>query len=298
MRFIRWLIPLILCAVAVPIQAGGLRVSLQLSDETAPYQDFAAALTEAFQSKKTDIEWVEAGKPSDLIVAVGVRAVSESLTAATAPVLGVMVPRQAYQSLYLGLPEARKRQTAAIFLDQPWERQLQHIRCVLPNARKIGLLYSVGGEVDLAAIRDSAGDASQVIAKPVGSASDIFPAMDKLLIDANVLLATPDNRIYNGGTIRNILLTSYRHRVPLIGFSAAYVNAGAVAAIYTTPIQMAQQTAAAIAYFEANRRLPDSRYPVEFETAQNQRVANSLGIVLASPQAIRACTAKSGGRNR
>ena len=42
--------------------------------------------------------------------------------------------------------------------------------------------------------------------------------------------------------MRNILLTSYRRGVPLVGLSQAYVNAGALAAIFSTTEQLAEQT--------------------------------------------------------
>jgi putative ABC transport system substrate-binding protein len=50
---------------------------------------------------------------------------------------------------------------------------------------------------------------------------------------SDVLLALPDSNIYNSKTVKNILLTSYRYRKPVIGFSKNFVDAGALAAIYS-----------------------------------------------------------------
>ena len=48
------------------------------------------------------------------------------------------------------------------------------------------------------------------------------------IAQAEVLLATPDNSVYNTENFRNILLSTYRHSQAVIGFSADMVKAGAV----------------------------------------------------------------------
>ena len=75
---------------------------------------------------------------------------------------------------------------------------------------------------------------------------EIYPALTKVLASADVILAMPDPMIFNNGTIHNILLAAYREERPLIGFSPAYVRAGALAAVYSTPQQIAHQIAETI----------------------------------------------------
>ena len=54
--------------------------------------------------------------------------------------------------------------------------------------------------------------------------------------NSEVLLGVPDGVIYNSNNIRNILPSSYRRGIPLIGFSQGYVRAGAffVCAVFHT----------------------------------------------------------------
>ena len=63
-----------------------------------------------------------------------------------------------------------------------------------------------------------------------------------MLNDSDVLIALPDPIVFNLRTTRNILLSTYRKRVPVIGFSKSYVKAGALAAIYSTPEFIGKQT--------------------------------------------------------
>ena len=83
--------------------------------------------------------------------------------------------------------------------------------------------------------------------------------------------------IINRNTARNILLTTYRHKIPVITFSAAYVRAGALAAVYSSADQIARQTAEMI-----GRSLSTGIYSLEsakyFSISINDSVAKALNI--------------------
>lgn len=103
-------------------------------------------------------------------------------------------------------------------------------------------------------------------------------ALHELLQNSDVLFALPDSAIYNDSTIRNILLTTYRSGIPLIGFSTGFVKAGALCAVSSTPAQIAAQAATLIRQFGESHLLPAAQYPQEFEVTINEQVANSLGL--------------------
>jgi ABC-type uncharacterized transport system substrate-binding protein len=132
----------------------------------------------------------------------------------------------------------------------------------------------------------------------VQSADRLFASREKVLSGRDVLLAIPDSRIYSAASIRNILLTSYRHEVPLIGLSQGYVNAGALAAIFTLPEQIAEQTARQIVAFDKKRALSAPSYPENFSVALNAQVARSLEIRLPSEDEIRKRMRKAGEEGR
>ena len=79
-------------------------------------------------------------------------------------------------------------------------------------------------------VKVSATENPILIIEPVIKKSDIF-------------IPVPDSRLINIATAKWILQLSYRYRVPVIAYSMAYLNGGALAAIYSSPENVGRQTA-------------------------------------------------------
>jgi len=297
---------LLLCllgSVPVVCAAENLRVLVVLSDNTLPYQTFyktlslklPASIKLIVQEHPEDSR--AAAQQADLIVAVGMKATELVAAKTDIPLLGAMLPKAGYEELL-----ARQRHAkgiSAIYLNQPWSRQLDFLKAAFPDRHRIGLLYSPDTRIDLVRLRqDIAARDGSLIAQPVRSAENIFTSLEDVLAGCDVLLALPDSMIYSSSNIRNILLTSYRRNVPLIGLSQAYVNAGALAAIFSTPEQIAEQTSDAVIAFARTAQLAEPQYPTNFTVAVNQQVARSLGIELRSTEAIRKQMLEEKGRGQ
>lgn len=274
--------------LAVVAQAETLNVRLVVSGSTPPYQQFSTTLKQALAASKVDMVLVESlagenGAKPDLVIAAGMKATQLAIAEFDVPVLSVMIPRMSYEMMLESHPvHHQTKTTSAIYLDQPWERRLNFIQTALPGHKIVGLLYSPDANITLPRLPPG----MSLNAQSARSSEDLFTKLESILNDSDVLLVVSDSGIYNSNNVRNILLTSYRHKVPLIGISQAYVNAGALGAVFSTPEQLAEQTARVIASFARNRRLPEPQYPVSFSVALNQQVARSLGIVLSSPEEI------------
>jgi hypothetical protein len=93
-----------------------------------------------------------------------------------------------------------------------------------------------------------------------------------------VLLAMPDSGIYNADNIRNILLSTYRHKQGVIGFSADMVKAGALATTYSDIEDINAQVAEMTMAFVASGELPPPQFPRYFSTIVNEGVARSLDL--------------------
>jgi putative ABC transport system substrate-binding protein len=289
---------LLLCLfVAAPNSclAENLKVLVLLSDNSAPYQSFAIALNNDLPaSMRTTVlehpEQLARDLPqADLIVAVGRQATELAATQKNTPVLAAMIPRLGFEEL---LVQAREKKTSplisAIYIDQPWARQFDFLRIALPDRNKIGLLYSQNSHIDIASLhKDITQRGGFLVTQMIRSPDELYSGLESLLASSNVLLAIPDSLIYNNSNIRNILLTTYRRGDPVIGLSHAYVNAGALAAIFSTPEQLAAQTGTTVISFAQTGQLPEPQYPVSFSIAVNQQVARSLEIKLSSPEVIR-----------
>jgi putative ABC transport system substrate-binding protein len=200
------------------------------------------------------------------------------------PVLCTLLPRASFEAV---LADSRRQASArfsALYLDQPWTRQLDLIRLAMPNARKIGVLWGPQSQRHASALNAAARaqDLSLVEARVAGNDS-LFAGLKKVLEDADVLLAVPDPSLYNSANIQNILLTSFRLRVPLIAFSPAYVHAGALLAVYASPKQLGLQAGTIASGVLQGKELPATPlYSQEFSIAVNGPVARSLGLSLDS----------------
>lgn len=274
------------------VQAATLNVSLILSDASPPYRQFADAFNLALAANKTDVSIVESQEikgTNDLIVAVGMRAAGLATAQTDTPVLVAMVPEAGYKKLFAQLsPANRPPEISAIYLNQPWDRQLDFLRAALPKRRKIGLLYSPDSGIDIEGLRSNiAKRGGSMIALLVRSEDELFERLSSVLAKNDVLLAIPDSMIFSSNNIRNIMLASYRHSVPLIGLSQSYVTAGALGAIFSTPGQLAEQTGATVNSYARTGQLPSPQYPLAFTIAVNQQVARSLEITVPTPETIR-----------
>jgi len=289
---------LLLCWLAlVPIScwAENLQVIVLLKENSTSYLSFARAfsgnLPDRIQSTVIDLpdQFHQTLPQADLIVSVGLKATELAAMQSNVPVLAVMVTQSNYESLPVQPTSGKSAPTiSAIFLDQPWDRQFDFLNAALPGQDRIGLLHTSGIQIDLAQLsKDVAKQGRTLVAKPVRSISELFTQLEAVLSGSDLLLAIPDSQIYSSSNIRNILLTSFRHKVPLIGLSQAYVKAGALCAIFSTTEQLADQARATVAVFAETGRLPRPQFPNEFSIEVNTQVAQSMGIKLPPPEVIR-----------
>ena len=98
------------------------------------------------------------------------------------------------------------------------------------------------------------------------------------IAQTDVLLALPDSAVYNTENFRNILLSTYRHKQGVIGFSADMVKAGALATTYSEVEDINAQVAEIVGSYVAGGELPAPQFPRYFRTIVNEGVARSLDV--------------------
>lgn len=224
---------------------------------------------------------------SDLLLTIGQRAMlAASKQSNSPPILATLVPKQSFQQSYLALKSTNSK-VSAIYIDSPPERQIFLAKILLGQAKTIGILLSEKTFPDKSHIistLNNVGLSPRI--EDVSPNDNIIRKLSRVINNSDALLALPDPIIFNRNTARNILLTTYRQRIPVIGFSANYVKAGALAAVFSTPEQIARQTGETIISILTNpTAFPyGGTYPENFSISINQNVARSLG--LRTPQKI------------
>lgn len=285
-----------LCALAED-----LRVLVVLSDTAAPYQAFVKTLRQnlpkSIQTSVIDRAEDFSGKSvqADLIVTVGVKASHWVAERTTTPVLAALIPSDRYAELLSQHPLAS--QLSAIFLDQPWSRQAGLLRAALPERKRVGVLYSANTRLDMRSLREAfQRQGVTLFLKELKSTDNLYVDLEEVFENSDVLLAIPDSTIYSSNNIRNILLSSYRRGIPLLGLSQAYVNAGALCAIFSTPEHLAAQASVGIVSFSRTHRLPEAKSPELYTIAVNQEVSRTLGIAIKSPELLQLQVEKVQGK--
>ena len=279
-----------LFSLALPAWGGS--IALVLSDRGGAYADFSTKLEEALVGTAWNISarhQADAVPPLagqvDLVVTVGSEALRKTLGRSdNPPIIATLLPRLSYEKI---LAEFRRPgRITAIYLDQPAARQAAFINHLLPGLKRTGMLLSnetknIAGQYHQAF--SSAG--LTLDSEDADTENTLLPALNSLLGRVNVLIAVPDSKIYHRNNIKPILITAFRYQRPVIGYSPAFVNAGALAALHSTPAQIARQTADTIVAHGPN--LPPPAAPSRFAIAINSNVAQSLDLNISDEAAIR-----------
>ena len=88
--------------------------------------------------------------------------------------------------------------------------------------------------------------------------------------------------------MKNILLTSYRYRKPVIAFSKNFVNAGALAAIYSDTEMIAMTASKLIEqHFYSSTPIQPINYPDAFDISINRQVFRALDIPVPDVDTIK-----------
>jgi len=177
---------------------------------------------------------------------------------------------------------------SVIYLEQPLERQLALARLVLPKARTVGTVVGADSEGRLAAIRTAAREQGfDLIQTSLNQADNPVKLLQPLIQQSDIFIPLPDQAVFNRTTAKWILYIAYRQRVPLIGFSRKYVEAGAVAAVYSSPRQLGRQTGDFLSRYNAeDGPLPVAQAPRYFSVISNRVAARSLQLRLPSDEVL------------
>jgi putative tryptophan/tyrosine transport system substrate-binding protein len=285
-------------------------VWIALSESSAAHSEVARTIrANVDKGVPTQIEWVvepwsalearvpEPGVTPRLVIAIGARAwsgvvqrfaskdSSASTGDSTPALFATLLPRTAFETgLSQHHPEPRPGSVSAVFLGQPLARQARLLRLAFPSAKHVGLLLGPESRQSAAEIRNALAQESFVADFDECVECPVSKQLQLVLERSDLVLAVPDQQIFNSSTIAGILGAGYRRRIPLVGFSPAYVKAGAALALYSTPEQQGIASAELISRFLSNGQLPSARPPSLFTVGVNPDVARAFGLALDEKQ--------------
>lgn len=280
---------LLALAGGLPVDALAAQVLLLLSEESSAFSEAAEAIVSELRSAghrtqslslplRTDESAALTGNA--LIITLGTRAAQTvSSLAPRSLVLHTLLPRSAFEKLTTRGDDLRR--VSAVFIDQPTSRQIELLRIALPDWPRVAFVTSrESSELGQRLVASARDKRLRPVLEQLNDENELYPTLQRVLADPAVLVAVPDATLFNNRTISNILLTAYHQRSPVVGFSPAYVKAGALIALYSTPAQIGQQAGEAARAGLASGSLPPPAAPRHFRVGTNRYVARSLGINL------------------
>lgn len=166
----------------------------------------------------------------------------------------------------------------------PVRAQLEMIREILPEAKKLGILYTISEANSVSTIRTYeslvADFGFELVTSGISSQSEIALASDQLLSKVDAITNLTDNTVVNA--LPTILQKASEKKVPVFGSEIEQVRVGTLAAMGVDYLALGQKTAdMALAVLKGE---DISNMPFEsIEGANlyiNKKVADELGIAL------------------
>ena len=165
----------------------------------------------------------------------------------------------------------------------PVELQLQMIRKVLPDAKKIGIMYTTSEINSISAIEEYKELAPnydfEIVESGISSSADISQAADSLLTKVDCITNLTDNTVVS--SLPTILNKASSKNIPVFGSEIEQVKIGCLAAEGLDYISLGKQTGAMAAkVLKGETKASELNFELIDEAAfyGNTAVAESLGI--------------------
>jgi len=198
------------------------------------------------------------------------------------------------------LDPVKNKNDAILYMTQSYCRQLHFIELLNSHWKTISILHSQEKPVDRPKLQQCANSLDIKLYIVSTSANEnLTNKIKHALHHSDVLLALPDSNVYNRKTVKNILLTSYRHRKPVIAFSKNFVNAGALASINSNTAQIAQSAVILIEqFFDSGERFKETvNHPADFDININRQVFRALDQIVPDTDKLKHSMLNDSGKS-
>lgn len=228
--------------------------------------------------KPTDLASRLGSKDVRLLISVGNNALRAAGQFGTAPILATMI-------LEADLKSALPRPPAGgVVLDLSLGNVLSGLSKVFPGKTRAGIIRNPevkpGPPSALVLEARIAGISLRVVDCP--SPERLLEAFRSLQGLVDFVWCPPDGTLYNGTTVKPLILASLESQLPVAGFSASFVQAGAAAGVYPDYFEAGVQAGEMARKYMASGGAIGMESPRKVRVAANASVARLLGLRLAA----------------
>jgi ABC-type uncharacterized transport system substrate-binding protein len=169
---------------------------------------------------------------------------------------------------------------AAVYLDVPATDVMAQLKALFPGKIRLGVIRNPsrdsGVEPQWQSHARQQGFTVEV--RECSSPENLLKTFVSLKRKVDFVLLQPDSTLYNDATARPLLMASIENQLPVIGFSASFVHAGAAIGVYPDFHDVGLQTADAGRRYLAAQTNLSSETPRKLVFAANQGVLRLLGL--------------------
>lgn len=225
---------------------------------------------------------------ADLCIVLGSELLKRAISLrGTRPTVSLLTSKPDFQAVLNDLPKIATNATA-IYAEPDPHLQAKLIRSIYTWDDHTAVILSAKTrekEQELLSAFQNTG------VKPVFYFYDGKRSLRALLHDIkedniNSIFAIPDETLFNRETVREIIITAYKNRQAIIGFSPSLVKAGAIATVYTTKEQIISQINDLIETYSLTKKLPQPSYSKYIDIYRNNDVARSMNVAIPEQQKL------------
>jgi putative ABC transport system substrate-binding protein len=167
------------------------------------------------------------------------------------------------------------RVAAAVYLDIPIRTVIAELRKLFPEKARVGLIRNPGRGGETSQIRSQAPDLEIA---DCATADELLPVFLAFRKRVDFVICLPDGSLYNSATARPLIMASLENRLPIVGFSPAFLRAGAALAVYPDYRGIGQQTADLVRRCLEPGDFASRETPRKINVAVNAKVLRMLGL--------------------
>lgn len=164
----------------------------------------------------------------------------------------------------------------------PARRKLREIKRILPDAKRIGLIYSPGTISIYKEISKACNKMGlKLVARKVGSQKEFPDAIKDISWQIDCFLMIPDPAIYFPKSVEYLLREGLKAKFPVIGLSSSYTKAGALVSLDCDYNDLGRQVG------ELTLRILKGERPVKIKSVSPRKIKISLNLTVAERLGIK-----------
>ncbi|MBU0682183.1 MAG: hypothetical protein KKD73_12260 [Proteobacteria bacterium] len=121
-------------------------------------------------------------------------------------------------------------QATGVLLKLPAQTHFLWLKRFLPSVKNVGVLYDPNENSTWIQEAEEAArlNGLKLVAITVESPQNLPQALKAISRSTEVLIGIPDTTVYSRNTVKMVLLSTFRNRIPFVGLSQSWVKAGAL----------------------------------------------------------------------